>query len=238
MATPKETSREFGRWIVVTGLDGAGKTTLVGHLGKLLGARTFRLPFCDFVRPCLNLSGKGSQFGDVHTDRLLFALDARLANYEIRAWREDSGAVLVSQRGFMDNFIFGAAQGVSYAETDALLKTGELEKPSAQIFLIAEPSVAFARIKDDPDADKFETFDFIVRQREETLRFLTDSRRRAPELAAFLDIPTRVIDTSATSTEGVLATACDFLREIAVAAPRAQSREADGKRARGGQGAG
>ena len=154
MATPKETSREFGRWIVVTGLDGAGKTTLVGHLGKLLGARTFRLPFCDFVRPYLNLSGKGSQFGDVHTDRLLFALDARLANYEIRAWREDSGAVLVSQRGFMDNFIFGAAQGVSYAETDALLKTGELERPSAQIFLIAEPSVAFARIKDDPDADK------------------------------------------------------------------------------------
>jgi thymidylate kinase len=211
----------LGRWIVVTGLDGAGKTTLVGRLGKLLGARTFRLPFCDFVRPCLARSGKGSQFGDVHTDRLLFALDARLANYEIRSWREDNSALLISQRGFMDNFIFGAAQGVSYAETDNLLKTRALEKPTAQIFLIAEPSIAFARIKDDPNADKFETFDFIVRQQAETLRFLENLRRQAPELTAFRDIPTKVIDTSATGVESVLAMACEFLCEAAIAVRRA-----------------
>jgi hypothetical protein len=64
-------------WIVVTGLDGAGKTTLVTHLTKAHQAHRFRLPYHDFVKPALNRSGQGLSWGDVVTDRLLFAADAR-----------------------------------------------------------------------------------------------------------------------------------------------------------------
>ena len=95
--------------------------------------------------------------GDVQTDRLIFALDARLSNYQIRAWRQHYRA-LVSQRGWTDNFVFGAVQGVSYEETDRLLRTADLERPTALIHMVADPDVAFERIRHDPDlGDKYET---------------------------------------------------------------------------------
>jgi thymidylate kinase len=199
-----------GSWIVVTGLDGAGKTTLVHDLGVFFGARTFRLPLHDFVRPMLLRSGDGEPFSDIHTDRLLFALDARLANYQIASWRK-AGEILVSQRGWMDNFIFGAVQGVSHRMTDELLKTLDLEKPTAHIFLIAEPEIAFARIEHDPKRDKFETPDFLVRQHEETLRFLACVPEGPRELAAFFEIPTMMIDTSLKTTERVFGEVRDFV---------------------------
>jgi hypothetical protein len=115
------TARISSPWIVVTGLDGAGKTTLVERLESSCAASSFRLPYHDFVHPCLARSGAGEPFGDVQTDRLLFSLDARLANYQIRDWRRE-GRTLISQRGWMDNFIFGAVQGLSYRQTDEMLQ--------------------------------------------------------------------------------------------------------------------
>jgi thymidylate kinase len=200
-------------WIVVTGLDGAGKTTLVRRLAAHFGAHAFRLPLHDFVRPALEKSGANAPFGDVHTDRLLFALDARLANYDIAAWR-GAGRTLVSQRGWMDNFIFGAVQGVSHAESEALLRTSELERPTAQIFLLAEPRTAYGRIRDDPRADKYETPAFLEQQFAETSRFLARVAARAPELAAFHDAPTRVVDTTSLTEEEVFTIAIDYCARL------------------------
>ena len=67
-------------WLVITGLDGAGKTSLVRRVSERFGAFAFRLPHHDFVFPALELSGGGTPFGDVLTDRLIFATDARLTN--------------------------------------------------------------------------------------------------------------------------------------------------------------
>jgi hypothetical protein len=117
-------------WIVVTGLDGSGKTGLVRRLAHRCGAHWFKLPYHDFVKEGLRHSGDGTQFGDVHTDRLILAADARLTHYRIRDWRREH-KLLVSQRAWMDNFVFAAVQGCSYAETDALLCTADLERPSA-----------------------------------------------------------------------------------------------------------
>src|SRR5215472_18791405 len=125
-------------WIVVTGLDGAGKTTLVRSLCARHGGRSFRLPYHAFVKPAIARSGHGGPFTDVVTDRLVFAADARLTNYLIADWRR-TDALLVSQRGWMDNYVFGAVQGVSWAETAAQLGTEELERPSAIIHLVAQP---------------------------------------------------------------------------------------------------
>jgi thymidylate kinase len=200
-------------WLVVTGLDGAGKSLLVRWLATRCGAHAFRLPYHDFVKPALRQSGRGAPWGDVLTDRLLFATDARLTNYHIRQWRT-THPLLVSQRGWMDNYIFGAVQGVGYAETDTLLRTAELERPSAIIYLVAEPAVAFARICRDPNGDKYETLQFMRRQYRETLRFYQAVRAGWPILAPFAGIPATLLDTSCESAEAVACRASLFLREV------------------------
>jgi thymidylate kinase len=197
-------------WIVVTGLDGSGKSTLVARLANERGAHQFRLPYHDFVRPCLAQSGAGSPLGDVHTDRLLFALDARLANYAIREFRR-AGVDLVSQRGWMDNFIFGAVQGVSYEQTEAMLRPGELERPSAHVFLIAEPAVALLRLEGSEHRDKYETAEFIALQYRETKRFIAAVKQGIPALRSFVDIPAILIDTIHMSQQELQKKALSFL---------------------------
>jgi thymidylate kinase len=197
-------------WIVVTGLDGSGKSTLVARLANERGAHKFRLPYHDFVRPCLAQSGAGSPLGDVHTDRLLFALDARLANYAIREFRR-AGVDLVSQRGWMDNFIFGAVQGVSYEQTEAMLRPGELERPSAHVFLIAEPAVALLRLEGSERRDKYETAEFIALQYRETKRFIAAVKQGIPALRSFVDIPAILIDTTHMSQQELQKKALSFL---------------------------
>jgi thymidylate kinase len=199
-------------------LDGAGKTTLVQALAGQLGGFQFRLPYHQFVRQFLNLSGAGTAFGDVHTDRLLFATDARLTNSLIREWRQ-THPLLVSQRGWMDNFIFGAVQGVSYEEADELLRPSELERPSAIIYLTAEPRVAFSRIAADRNGDKYETLDFIAQQHRETLRFYESVKAGLQVLAPFAGIPAIFIDTTTKTSETVLREGRAFLARTLPAKP-------------------
>ncbi len=199
-------------WITVTGLDGSGKTTLLRDLSERMGGFQFRLPYHQFVLDALSLSGDGSAFGDVHTDRLLFATDARLTNSLLRNWRRVHPLVL-SQRGWMDNFIFGAVQGIDYEQSDELLKPAELERPSALIYLIAEPDVAFARVAGDPAADKFETLDFIREQHRETVRFYRAVGSGMQILAPFSGIPAILIDTTTKSSQSVLDEALEFVNE-------------------------
>lgn len=197
-------------WITVTGLDGSGKTTLLDALAAQSTTYRFRLPHHRFVRDGLTLSGAGTAFGDVHTDRLLFAADARLTNCLIRDWRR-THRLLLSQRGWMDNFVFGAVQGVTYEEADALLRPSELERPSATIYLIAEPNVAFSRIAADRNGDKYETLEFIVEQHRETLRFYESVNAGVEVLAPFAGIPAVLIDTTTMTPDTVLGDAQAFL---------------------------
>jgi thymidylate kinase len=201
-------------WLVVTGLDGAGKTTLVHELTASRGAHRFRLPYHDFVKSSLSRSGQGLPWGDALTDRLLFATDARLTNYLIREWRSTQ-SLLISQRGWMDNYIFGAVQGVAYEQTAALLETAELERPAAIIYLITEPTIAFDRIRHDPHRDKYETLEFMLIQHRETLRFYQAVQSGLPILAPFAGIPTILIETSHKTEQAVFTEAERFLAGVA-----------------------
>jgi thymidylate kinase len=212
-------TRASGPWVAITGLDGSGKTTLLRALAGELGGFQFRLPHHQFVRQFLNVSGAGTAFGDVHTDRLLFATDARLTNCLIREWRQ-THALLLSQRGWMDNFIFGAVQGVTYEEADALLRPSQLERPSAIIYLTAEPQVAFGRIAADRNADKYETLDFIALQHRETLRFYESVQAGLQVLAPFVGIPAIFIDTTTKTSETVLGEGRAFLARTLPARPQ------------------
>jgi thymidylate kinase len=206
-------TRHRAAWITVTGLDGSGKTTLLRALSEELGGFQFRLPYHGFVREFLTLSGSGTAFGDVHTDRLLFATDARLTNSRIQDWRH-THSILLSQRGWMDNFIFAAVQGVSYEETDQLLRPSELERPSAIIYLTADPQVAFSRIAADQFGDKYETPDFIAVQHRETLRFYQSVSAGLKILAPFAGIPAILIDSTTKTPATVLDEARAFLTRL------------------------
>jgi hypothetical protein len=103
---------------------------------------------------------------------------------------------------------------VTYETTDFLLRTAELERPSAIVTLIADPEVAFARIQHDPDADKYETPEFLRLQHRETLRFREEVRGGHPVLASFAGIPDLLIDTTAVDEDAVYRCAVEFLSDL------------------------
>lgn len=191
-------------WIVVTGLDGSGKTTLVDMLEKYLTEKGFRVkrtrsPHDRYlIGELLNISGNGDPMKDRYTDRLIFALDNRILGTRLREWM-DSGEydIILSQRGFFDSFVHGAVQGYTYEQTATLNQIEDLPKCSLMLHLCTDSTVAYQRIKDDEDADKFETPQYMRRQEEETRRgYRLLIQGDNPDLAAFRDIPNFFIDTT------------------------------------------
>ena len=196
-----------GLWIVITGLDGTGKTTLkqnlVGHFRKKnLRVKDFKFPYDKHLLDLLNnIVGEGRPWQDNYTDQMLFTLDNRIVGTTlVREWRATND-VLVSQRGYIDSFVHGRCRGYSYAEVDQLMRTNELERCDVMIHLNAQPDIAFERIKNDPDADKYEIPEYIRKQATETTnayKALLDGNN--PDMAAFKNIPNIFIDTTQLTT--------------------------------------
>lgn len=198
-------------WIVVTGLDGSGKTSLIDNLEKLfiesgLRVKRFRSPHDKYlIQKLLNVSGDGEPMKDRYTDRLIFALDNRILGTRIRHWDNDGEYdVLLSQRGFFDSFVHGAVQGYSYHEIAAMNQIDDLPKCTVMVHLCADSTVAYNRIKNDDDADKFETPSYMRRQEEETRRgFRVLTQEENADLSAFEGIKNFFIDTTELTSEEV-----------------------------------
>lgn len=204
-------------WVVVTGLDGAGQKTLIKGLLRFFPENTFsfHLPYSKFVLPSLKISGKGKSMSDTQTDRLTFALDARLTNYHIAEWRGKYN-VVISKRGWMDNFFHGRVQGYSYSKTNSLLYTQDLQKPSGVIYLVADPLISYQRIKDHPYKDKFETLSYMKEQRKAIIEFYRDVQTRQRDLDFFFDIPNLLVDTTKLLPDNVLNEARIFLKNLSL----------------------
>lgn len=69
------------------------------------------------------------------------------------------------------------------------------------IHLNADPEVAFNRIKDDPDADKFETLEYIRKQSYETKRGYEELLKGNKSLKSFETAENIFIDTTYLSTD-------------------------------------
>ena len=195
-------------WIVVTGLDGSGKTTLVDNLEKLfteqgIRVKRFRSPHDQYlIHELLNVSGDGEPMKDRYTDRLIFALDNRILGTRIRGW-QSSGEydVLLSQRGFFDSYVHGAVQGYTYEQISDINGIGDLPVCDVMIHLCADSDIAYSRIKDDEDADKFETPLYMRRQEEETRRGYQRLMSRDSELSAFFGAINFFLDTTQISQD-------------------------------------
>ena len=197
-------------WIVITGLDGSGKTGLVDLLEEYfteelqLRVKRTRSPHDRYlIGDLLNISGDGDPMLDRYTDRLIFALDNRILGTRIRQWqRSGEYDLILSQRGFFDSFVHGAVQGYTYEQIATLNQIEDLPKCTLMIHLCADSNIAYARIKNDPDADKFETAAYMRRQEEETRRGYRElTQTHNPDLAAFEGIQNFFIDTTELSPD-------------------------------------
>lgn len=194
------------KWIVVTGLDGSGKTTLVDNLvtwfQEKKGYKVMRDRFPHdryLVKDLLNKSH------DRYTDRLLFALDNRLFGTELQE-RIDSGEydVIITQRGFLDSFVHGAVQGYSYSWIAELNQIADLPKCDVMLHMVCEARTAYARICNDPDADKFEYPAYMDKQERETRRAYAEIVSGVnPDLEHFSSAQNFYIDTTQMSVEEV-----------------------------------
>ena len=206
--------KKKGLWIAVTGLDGSGKTTLVDNLEKWFtnnGSSVYRsrLPHDEYlVKKLLN------QSKDSYTDRLLFALDNRIFGTELAEIRNQYDFVL-TQRCFLDSFVHGAVQGYSYEWIEELNHVADLPRTDILIHLVAESSVAYERICNDPDADKFEYPEYIATQERETRKAYANVLKGTdPALATFKDCINIYVDTTQMTTEEVFETVANKIKAI------------------------
>ena len=203
-------------WIAVTGLDGSGKTTLVDNLEKWLSEQDKnvyrnRLPHDKYlVSTLLNESH------DSYTDRMLFALDNRIFGTKLRTIIDNEEYdIILTQRCFLDSFVHGAVQGYSYEWIDELNRVSDLPKTDIMIHLVAEASVAYQRICDDPDADKFEYPEYIDKQERETRKaYANVLKGTEPALASFKGCKNIYVDTTQMSTEEVFETVIKKLKNL------------------------
>lgn len=192
-------------WIAVTGLDGSGKTTLVDNLEKWFIEHKkiiyrSRLPHDKYlVSKLLNESH------DSYTDRMLFALDNRIFGTKLKnILNMGEYDIVLTQRCFLDSFVHGAVQGYSYEWIEELNRVGDLPKCDILIHLVAEASVAYQRICDDPDADKFEYPEYINKQEYETRKaYSAVVKGNEPALSSFKDTKNIYVDTTQMTTDEV-----------------------------------
>lgn len=192
-------------WIAVTGLDGSGKTTLVDNLQNWLNTQNknvyrSRLPHDKYlVKKLLD------QSEDSYTDRLLFALDNRIFGTKLKnILNMGEYDIVLTQRCFLDSFVHGAVQGYSYEWIEELNRVGDLPKCDILIHLVAEASVAYQRICDDPDADKFEYPEYINKQEYETRKaYSAVVKGNEPALSSFKDTKNIYVDTTQMTTDEV-----------------------------------
>ncbi len=200
------------KWIVVTGLDGSGKTSLVSNLTswlseeKKLKVKRDRFPHDRYLVKDLLDKSK-----DRYTDRLLFALDNRLFGTELAEIIESGEYdIVITQRGFLDSFVHGSVQGFSYSWIGELNQIADLPKCDIMIHMVCEARTAYSRICNDPDADKFEYPAYIDKQERETRRAYAEVISETnPDLEHFKDCQNLYIDTTQMSIDEVF----DFVKK-------------------------
>lgn len=196
---------EKAKWVVVTGLDGSGKTTLVDNLVTWFQEKGYKVMRDRFPHDRYLVKDLLNKSHDRYTDRLLFSLDNRLFGTELQE-RIDSGEydVIITQRGFLDSFVHGAVQGYSYSWIAELNQIADLPKCDVMLHMVCEARTAYARIRNDPDADKFEYPAYIDKQERETRRAYAELVSGTnPDLEYFSNAQNFYIDTTQMSVEEV-----------------------------------
>ena len=154
-------TKKEGTWICVTGIDGVGKTSLCKYLTTVLGkkAQFMKIPYFDWVREMIQISGNNQPKKDKHTDMLIFSAGNRLEMYLIddclKKYR-----FLITQRCWLDNFPYRKTQGISLKESLYFLRPSKFRKPDILFLLKCDYKKAYDRIKGQK-GDKYEKLKFM-----------------------------------------------------------------------------
>lgn len=204
-------------FICITGLDGAGKTGLIEDLRTDFSGEVenIHLPHDPVIRQQLNLKNPTDPFLRSWRDRTLFAEDNRIASSLIGRFLL-GGATVLSQRGWMDSFVHGSVVGYDCDEVNDIVRVQELVQPDASLYLTCNPSVAWSRVRDDPERDRWETPAYLEKQYYETHRFFELADR---VLDGYFSEPRLMIDTSTKAREEVRDEARSWLMTIGVLSP-------------------
>ncbi|MGC8969652.1 MAG: dTMP kinase [Conexivisphaera sp.] len=236
--------RRGGAFIVVTGIDKAGKETQVFNPARLPGVRALlefveglgygtmgvRQPEYDFLSGQLIRSYLGLDSGCSISGRLprgsawvLWSLNRALLNRPVAAWLSGDGRAVVSKRWGESNLAYHAPQGVS-PERILSLERGFVQ-PDLFVVLDLDPEVSARRAGGAGDA--FES----------RLRLLSAAREILRDLGRYFpDSEVAVVDASAdpASVNGaVLDAVRSFLRRRARGRPRRWPRTSRGRIRRG-----
>lgn len=206
--------------ISITGQDGSGKTTLRNSLADSLANNGFSVIIgkspCDkHVVDLLNNAISQYGYEDWYTEQLLFSfMDGVLSNY----MRQMTGKYdyFICQRGPIGQYAHGVTRsGKSFSVIHDIQKPERLEKFDAYIHLNCEPWVAWERLADDPNKDRYETFEYFQRQSPNT-RILYEKiiHSNEPELDFLRSSAHLYIDTTLLSTEEVRKISFEWLKQL------------------------
>ena len=149
-----------GLWISVSGIDGSGKTSLCRHIAKSFDNLLFmKIPYFNWARDMIKISGNNNPYDDPHTDMLIFSASNRLEMYFIEQFiiKHDC---LLTQRCWLDNFPYRAAQGIDLKQSLHFLKPENFRKPDIIFYLKCNYKTAYNRIKNQK-GDKYENLEFM-----------------------------------------------------------------------------
>lgn len=205
------------KFISITGQDGAGKTSLRDGLAQYYADKgkvvvTAKSP-CDkhIVHLLNNAISQG--YEDPYTEELLFSFcDGLLSNY----MHQINGRVdyFVCQRGPMDQYAHGVTRsGKDFKTIYEVQKPERLAKFDAYVHLNCNPKVAWERIKEDDDKDRYEYPDYFARQTVNTQKlYECIVAGNEPELAFLRLSKNYYIDTTEMSIDEVLKVTIKFLQ--------------------------
>ena len=157
------------KFISVCGQDGSGKTNLRDNLAKYysdLGYTvvTSKSPSDKHIVNLLNNAISQNGYSDSYTEQLLFSFcDGLISNY----MQQLNGRCdyFICQRGPSDQYDHGITRsGYTYRLIHEIQKPERLTKFDIYIRLNADPKVAWERIRNDNDKDRYEYPEYFERQ--------------------------------------------------------------------------
>ncbi|MEM0378307.1 MAG: dTMP kinase [Thermosphaera sp.] len=169
-------SSKRGRFIVLEGIDGAGKTTIANLLIKELSALGFESAYTYEPTDSLivkAVKGEYNSLRDAYIDALAFALDRLIHVKSIVNPLLEKGVIVVSDRYYYSSIAYQSAMGAPFEWVVELNKFAL--KPDLAIYLDIPPEVAIARRKGlESRFPEFEEVSFLSRVRDNYKRMVSN----------------------------------------------------------------
>ncbi|MEM7820489.1 MAG: dTMP kinase [Candidatus Aenigmatarchaeota archaeon] len=161
-----------GKFLVIEGMDGCGKSTQVKQLVKLLTKKNipFHLteePWTKGLRPIIKeLISSGTKLDDAALDALLYTTDRRLHIKKEIEPELAAGKLVICDRYYHSTFTYQQVQGIEFSWLRQINRFSM--KPDITIIFDVPPETAIERlVKDDKRKtfDKFEKLEFLKKLR-------------------------------------------------------------------------